>query len=306
MLPWRLGKDECIGMGNLNSDRQNQTITLADNSVLGFAEYGPAEGIAVFHFHGSGGSRLSRPVNEGILFDLGIRYIATDRPGHGLSSYVPDRRLLDWAAVVATLADHLGIERFHVLGNSAGGAYALACAHQQSERIISGALVSGLAPPDRPKPYTGYRGALRFLLFLVRNFPAIAFPVRRVAARLSKALNVENAHWLIGVMPKIDHKVLSNAKAREWFINDLKESMLQGGKGVALDDIIVNSSWGFDIRDIQTRFDVWQGTKDANVPKHHGLYQADLLPNSRLHLMQDHGHMLLLDLWEQVLTELIK
>ena len=290
----------------MNSDRKNQTFTLADNFILGFAEYGPVDGKAVFHFNGSGGSRLGGPVDESILTDLGIRYIFTDRPGFGISSPVPDRKLQDWPENVAQLADHLGIDKFHVLGSSAGGAYALICAYKLPERIISGALVSGLAPPDRPKPYRGYSGALMFLLILIRTFPKLAYPIRRMNAKLFKNLTVKNADKLIKIMPKIDQKPFKDLKVKEMFIADIKESLRQGGNGVAQDDIITNSAWGFDIRDVQTTFDIWHGDKDKNVPINQGLYQAKMLPNSQLHLVKGKGHMLLLHEWKNILVELVK
>ncbi len=46
----------------------------------------------------------------------------------GLSTFQKGRRLSDWPADVAALADALGIERFAVLGFSGGGAYTAACA----------------------------------------------------------------------------------------------------------------------------------------------------------------------------------
>jgi pimeloyl-ACP methyl ester carboxylesterase len=47
--------------------------------------------------------------------------VAIDRPGFGRSTYQRRRRLLDWPADVAALADELGIERFAVAGYSSGG-----------------------------------------------------------------------------------------------------------------------------------------------------------------------------------------
>ena len=94
------------------ADKTCQTITLRDGRTLGFAEYGDPVGKAVFHFNGSGGSRLEYPMDKSILTDLGIRFIATDQPGHGLSD-------------------------------------PLACAFKL-QRVLAGAIISGLAPPDVP------------------------------------------------------------------------------------------------------------------------------------------------------------
>ena len=72
-------------------DKINQTVTLKDGKRIGFAEYGAPSGRPVFHFHGSGASRLDRPSSESMLLQLDIRFISVDRPGHGLSDFQPKR-----------------------------------------------------------------------------------------------------------------------------------------------------------------------------------------------------------------------
>ena len=91
------------------TDRINQTVTLKDGRRLGFAEYGARTGRPVFHFHGSASSRFEHPSAESLLDQMGIRFISVDRPGHGLSDFQPQRRLVDWPEDVCHLADHLGI-----------------------------------------------------------------------------------------------------------------------------------------------------------------------------------------------------
>ena len=107
-------------------------------------------------------------------------------------------------------------------------------------------------------------------------------------------------------LPEVDQKPFENPDVRELFLADIKEGYKQGGDGPARDDIIINTPWKFDIREIQTRFDIWQGDSDWNVPVNQGYYQANLLPDSNFHLMKNKGHMLLLEEWENVLAELIK
>ena len=75
----------------------------------------------------------------------------------------PDPTLLGWADDVQALADRLGLDRFAVVGWSAGGGYALACAARMPERIsavglascegpydqVPGALEQGMSPEER-------------------------------------------------------------------------------------------------------------------------------------------------------------
>ncbi|MEM1503821.1 hypothetical protein RG959_10435 [Domibacillus sp. 8LH] len=64
---------------------QENMMTLADGRKLGFWEYGDKQGVPVFLFHGTPGSRIWFLKDDDIANTLGIRFIATDRPGYGLS-----------------------------------------------------------------------------------------------------------------------------------------------------------------------------------------------------------------------------
>ena len=290
----------------MTMDKTNQILELNDGRKLAFAEYGSGNGIPVFHFNGSGGSRLERPADLKILTDLGIRYISVDRPGHGNSSPKHDRELLEWPQDVACIADYLDIDKFHVLGWSGGGPHALACAYVMPQRVISGAIVSGLGPADRPDPYKGYRGFLKLLMILGRKYPKLVYVFRRLIAKKINKGSSKLGDQFIKSLPKVDQVPFENVSVKEMLIADITEGYKQGGDGPARDDVVINSPWRFDIRDIRTRFDIWQGDCDVNVPVNQGEYQDSLLPNSKLHILKNKGHMLLLDEWENILSMLIK
>lgn len=125
---------------------EGEMLQLADGRILAYTEVGDPHGYPVFYFHGAPGSRL-----EGQLFaesnqEFGIRMIIPDRPGYGLSDNQENRTYLDWAQDVAELADHLGIERFAVLGYSSGGPYAAVVAHQLPGRVTVAVIVAGEGP----------------------------------------------------------------------------------------------------------------------------------------------------------------
>src|SRR5579864_1224257 len=104
-------------------------LTLRDGRALAYLEVGRGDGAPVFHFHGHGSSRLEALALAHAAENAGVRLIALDRPGIGYSAPKSGDRLLDWPSDVAEAADQLGIVRFAVQGMSAGGPYALACAH---------------------------------------------------------------------------------------------------------------------------------------------------------------------------------
>src|SRR5438552_17010722 len=113
------------------------SITLRDGRRLGYAEYGDPAGVAVFYFHGTPGSRLEGTIADEAAKRLRVRLIAIDRPGVGLSTFKPRRKLRDWPADVIALADALGIDRFAIVGLSGGGPHALAGARYIGTRLIA-------------------------------------------------------------------------------------------------------------------------------------------------------------------------
>ncbi|MGC9346507.1 MAG: alpha/beta fold hydrolase [Anaerolineae bacterium] len=73
---------------------------------------------------------------------------------------------------------------------------------------------------------------------------------------------------------------------------------------MALDDVLVNRDWGFDLESIEPRIDVWHGDADVNVPLHAGEYLCDRLPNARTTFLPGAGHLLVLARCQQILSAL--
>jgi len=288
------------------ADKTRQTITLRDGRTLGFAEYGDPVGKAVFHFNGSGGSRLEYPTDTSILTDLGIRFIATDRPGHGLSDPQTNRKLLDWPDDISQLADYLGADRFCVMGWSAGGPHALACAFKLPERVLAGTIISGLAPPDRPNPYKGALFINRQLWFFARRAPIVVKTFRRRLSRMLKGDPEEIVKKLAETFPLVDRQIIEAPGNLKWFSLDILEGYRQGWQGPFQDDIIICNPWGFRLEDITVRIDIWQGEVDRNVPLHQAQYQYERIPNSRLTILPGQAHLYLVDRWREVLSTLVE
>ena len=159
----------------MNKTKTSQTIVLPDGRHLGFAEYGDPAGQPVFHFHGSAGSRLDRPAGESILWKQGIRFISVERPGHGLSDFQSNRRLVDWPKDVSELADQLDLKAFYIEGWSAGGPHALACACFLPDRVKAVALIASGAPMKRDGALSGLPFPNLVLAASARWFPPLTY-----------------------------------------------------------------------------------------------------------------------------------
>jgi len=284
--------------------KPDNTITLKDGRILGFAEYGDPGGKVVFHFNGSGGSRLGHPANLSILAEVGVRLISTDRPGHGLSDRKPSRSLLDWADDISELADQLAINKFYVLGHSAGGPYALACAYKLSDRVIGCGIISSLAPPERPNPYKGLSFSFKVLMFAIRNFPKVNYFLRRQMVKAIQGDVKEVGEKLVSGFPKEDQEHLMIPENLEILIKEIKEGYRQGSDGPAQDDIVIYSPWGFSIDKIEGPTYIWHGDVDKNVPIIQGEFLHKMIPNSNFFLVKGQAHLYILSMWKEILTKL--
>ena len=74
----------------------------------------------------------------------------------------------------AYLVEALGIDRFAVMGWSAGGAYAAVCAAKIAGRVTAAALLSSAVPLDLYGTPRGLTPEDRTLLLLARRTPWLA------------------------------------------------------------------------------------------------------------------------------------
>jgi len=154
-----------------------RVMELPDGRELAWLETGRPRGRPVFAFHGTPGSRRQVSFDEKSVAAAGVRMIAPDRPGYGLSSFHPGRHLADWASDVAALADRLKLDSFAVIGVSGGGPHAVACARMLPERVTAAGIVSGVGPMGDPEFDVGMVGVNKGLSFLAREAPLVLRPV---------------------------------------------------------------------------------------------------------------------------------
>ncbi|MGZ4140729.1 MAG: alpha/beta fold hydrolase [Actinomycetota bacterium] len=286
-------------MGTGASLIRDGTVSLRDGRALAFAEWGDPAGMPVLHFHGIPGSRLERHANDRIYLRLGLRYVTADRPGYGRSDPLRGRTFLDWARDVEQLVDHLGIEKFRVVGVSGGGPFALATARELSERIDRVAIVSGVGPSDRPGALDGMELMERLTYWASPRFPRSTAMVSRFvfdgSARASELLARAASH--------AGKTVAVRADAALRLVEPLRESMRQGAAASVWENALCARPWGFDLADVSADVHLWHGDRDRVCPLHHAEHLAAALPRVRL-TVQRGGHLLVLRCMEDVLRAL--
>lgn len=125
---------------------RDQVQVLEDGRSLGFDDVGDPAGIPVLFVHGTPDSRRSRHPDDDIAARLGLRLVAVDRPGIGLSEHDPDATVGSFADDAVALADALGVDRWRILAWSAGAPYGLAVAARHPDRVERAVVVAGLVP----------------------------------------------------------------------------------------------------------------------------------------------------------------
>ncbi len=285
---------------------QDHTVALTSGRKLGYAEFGDPHGVPMFYFHGWPGSRLQGEFVHEVGKKRGLRIVAPDRPGIGLSDFQPGRRLLDWPEVVNELAAQLGWTKFHVLGVSGGGPYVLACAHAMPERLLSAGVVCG-APPlkevgtrdllwayrlalwgQRYLPWllgAGLTVAGQFMLLPV-NSPLMAAHVRRMCQRDQQALHDPQLYRILMASGRVGVK--SPVRA------------------VRMDGNLYSSDWGIDFSGVQFPIRYWHGGRDNNIPVSMVERFVKKMPNATLTVFEEDGHYSLPMLCnEQIVDELL-
>ncbi|MGO9171926.1 MAG: alpha/beta fold hydrolase [Rhodomicrobium sp.] len=280
---------------------EDRHIVLPDGRKLSYSEFGSARGLPVLGFHGTPGSRfMFRLVHEPAR-RLGMRIIAPERPGFGLSTYQHNRTLTDWAGDVAVLAHQLGLNQFGVAGISGGGPYAAACAALLPARVTAAALISPmgpLCPPEGPETI----GTARYVTF--RLLPRIT-PAMKGAFSLGRLMFLNAPDSMYGFIRRracpADRRILRRPDIRRNLLDGVSEGLRPGIRGVIQEMRIFCRPWDIPFDAVQAPVLLWQGTNDGNVPVTASLQLARLIPGCELHRLEGAGHYWIFEHIEEVL-----
>lgn len=286
----------------------SETITITDSRKLGFAAYGPANGIPLIWFHGLPGSRLDVADREPMLQKLNVRVFGVDRPGYGLSTYQANRKLLDWPGDVRQLARHLGLKQFHVMGGSGGGPYALACAKVLPKDMLLGAgIIAGAGPPE-----SGAEGMsmLGKMYYSVSAWPSVIAITRKVLDWyvVPNAQHADPQVWrnecakVIAKLSEKDRATFDDKLALDTMIETLRESFRQGSGRFAEDTRILGSTWSFKLEDVDCNMiKLYYGTQDINTPVSQARYMAKHVGNAILKEFPGETHFSIVKYDEEIL-----
>jgi pyruvate dehydrogenase E2 component (dihydrolipoamide acetyltransferase) len=228
-------------------------------------DIGVGEGTPLMLVHGFGADLNAWMFNQPALAE-GRRVVAVDLPGHGGSEKQVGAGDADVfaAAVADVLAGLGGVDGFHLVGHSMGGAIAIAVAQRHPERVVSLTLLSaaGLGPEINGPFIEGFVKAQRR-----REMQQALAPLVHDPALISRVMIEETLRYkrLDGVQAALE------TLAREWFPNGIQR---EGIAEVALHlNMPVQIIWGRD---------------DRIIPLAHAEALAGRLP---VHILEEAGHL---------------
>ena len=278
---------------------------LKDGRRLGFAEHGDPIGKPVFMFHDLWGNRTLRHPDDNILKRLGVRLISMDRPGYGASTRKPNRSLMDVVDDTIMLAKGLNITQFAVLGYSAGGPYALACAYRFPQIITHCAIVSSFPPMDDVRGFQAIHSNYARLFQLAQNMESLFRWLMRGFFWFDSLRNPTHyIRELTALMPAVDQAIMSDpqlfeARCTMW------DEVRQNGSDAFVDEMItLVKPWGFRLQSISSPVEIWWGASDTMSAPIVGQRMMEFIPHATPHFEPQAGHLILFSHWQAILESL--
>lgn len=283
---------------NLDTTHMAKLAKLADGTQLSYAEYGRTNGIPILVHHGNPGSRLFWGMLPGSPFDRRYRLLSPDRPGYGYTDHFGTDSITRWPGMVEELLSNLGVESVYNVGVSGGAPYALACSLSIPERIKKTLLISPLGPLTAGS--VGDMNANRFLFSLIGKLPWLF----RLQFKLTTRMLKKNPEGFFNLFQKKlagrDRELAESGDIRSVLADDFLEGHRQGEAGSFYDSFLP-SRWPIDHEAISGQVEIWYGDEDRSIGDM-GKYLAENIRNSELHIVENAGHLLILEMAKEILN----
>ncbi|KAH6964437.1 Alpha/Beta hydrolase protein [Fusarium avenaceum] len=289
------------------------SFRLPTNRLISWAEYGSSKGRPLIFLHGTPSSRLECAEFHDELKIRNIRLIAPDRPGFGRSEFLPGRTIGGYATDILALAKHLDMTKYHVMGGSGGGPYALACArYLQPEDGLQGVCVfAGMAPYDCGLKGMNWRLSLSFgmanwtprlLRFIMRS--ALPTPTGDFTGPIdqwtldpsAQEAAKKNVDAFVKTLKGREKEVMSKPGVADYMATATVESLIQGFDPYMHEAKLFAQPWDFKIEDVtfasegKGPISLVYGTDDVNTTIHMGRWIAERVGGSNLKEVEGETH----------------
>jgi pimeloyl-ACP methyl ester carboxylesterase len=271
-------------------DRTSRVHGLGDGRHIGYAEYGDPDGLPVIALHGTPGSRFMFALTDEAAAARGLRLIAPERPGYGLSDTHHVDTLAETAHDIEAIADALGLDRFALVGVSGGGPHAVAAAGLLRDRVRRLVLIGPVGPIADCGEHIRMSHLHQFIFIRMA-------PSHHAAGAFFAGLRML-IDWAPGVAYHIltqrvtaaDCDVLARPEVRANLQSTMREGLRTGVEGPLQDLRLYCGPWDLKLAEIDIPAFMWQGSEDTIVPADAAYRLAGALPNCRLEVIEGAGH----------------
>jgi pimeloyl-ACP methyl ester carboxylesterase len=286
-----------LGGGRVGGEDMERAVRTPDGRTLAVEDAGDPAGRPVL-VHG--GSPCSRHLYGPWVADAarrGLRLIGYDRPGYGGSTPHPGYSVADCAGDVRAICAALEIDRLATWGISGGGPYALACAALLPDLVTAAASLAGNAP-------YGAEGLDWFAGMSQDHFDGnrlLLTDPQAARAKMDKdreetlaASASDLAQAFESFLSPVDAAAL-NGEMAEYLAYYDHEGLAPGSQGWWDDECAHLRPWGFELSDISVPVLLLHGRQDMFVPFGHGQWLAAHIPGVEARLLDDDGHLTLVN-----------
>lgn len=288
--------------------RLEGTVQVAVGRRLGFAEFGTPTGPTIVWMHGTPGAR--RQVPDAVRRQAaaeGLRVVGIDRPGAGSSTPHVYDNIAGFTQDLARVADHLGIDRFSVVGLSGGGPYALAAGARLADRVDLVAVLGGVAPTVGPDAIGG--GLVGLGRRVAPLLTVARLPLGKalsLGARATKPIGSQALDLYARLSPPGDRRLLGQPAFKAMFLDDLANGSRRQLSAPLTDLVLFSRHWGFDLDEVAAPVVWWHGDDDPIVPLEHGRHMAERLGAVDLRVLAGAGHLGGLGAGEDIVREVLR
>ncbi|KAF4554794.1 Hypothetical protein D9617_3g018620 [Elsinoe fawcettii] len=265
------GGDQATQTSFEDIDNSISTFKTPDGRSVSYTEAGLPDGKPIFFLHGIPGSCLEASHLDDISKRHGARMIGLDRPGIGCSTPKSDRTIVDAAKDVNSLADHLDIQTYGVLGVSGGGPYALACAaNLPADRLKAVSIVCGLGLRDTSlagMAWPNWLGWMYGWRFIPRVSAAYVAREGFLGYPEDQRLEMAKKQFENAKDPRDREAFVGDGNIVPGFLRSIRQSFRQGLQGPAHDGWVLCQPATFRVQDIREDLpmQLWYGKDDKNV-----------------------------------------
>ena len=280
--------------------KEKEVVKLNNGKTISFSVYGNENGFPILFCHGVNGTRVQAMRFAETANDLNLKIITPDRPGYGESTPVEIRDYLEWAEEIAEFLDMQGIEKLGLLGLSAGANYALACVYKFPNRFRKAVMVSATSGA-----FLYRTGPEKKLAEIVLSHPRLLNIYMGLVDKANDKTKEMKFNLQKFGLSDSDVELFDNLDIPELIDMSEREAYINGPDAPASDVLRMLKDIDFDSKSIKKQITFWYGAQDKIVPLETMAFIEKIVPNYKLVIKSDAGHLLIFQHLKEILSEFV-